>query len=278
VEVTRRPDKEPRVASFGGGKFPTSVALTHRILDLIRTGSPDLPRHTADWLRLQARISGLPEADRMLVETFEAESRWHAAFWGFAGWNAHQTLGLLLTHRMEAQGLEPLGFVATDYALLISGLREIENPAALLDPADLREGFETWLAGNAVMKRTFRGVALIAGLIERNLPGSRKTGRQATLSSDILYDTLVRYDPDHLLLRVTRAEAQRGLVDFGRIEEMLDRIQGRIDHRRPGRVTPFSAPLLLERDRVPVAGAARERLMAEQAARLIEEAGLEELT
>jgi ATP-dependent Lhr-like helicase len=278
VEVTRRPDAQPRVASFGGGKFPTSVALTRRILDLIqRPEDADLPRHTADWLRLQARLSHLPQAERMLVETFHAEERWHAAFWGFAGWNAHQTLGLLLTHRMEAQGLDPLGFVATDYALLVTGLREVEDPASLLDPTDLREGFETWLQGNAVMKRTFRGVASVAGLIEKNLPGSRKTGRQATVSTDILYDTLVRYDPDHLLLRVTREEAQRGLVDFGRIEEMLGRIQGRVDHVRAPRVTPLAAPLLLERGRVPVAGRGRERLMAEAAARLLEEAGIDAL-
>ncbi|TNC70928.1 ligase-associated DNA damage response DEXH box helicase [Rubellimicrobium roseum] len=278
VEVTRRPDATPRVGRFGGGKFPTSVALTRRILDLIRQSSPDLPRHTADWLALQARVSRLPRAERMLVETFEAEDRWHAAFWGFAGWNAHQTLGLLLTHRMEAQGLDPLGFVATDYALLVTGLREVEDPGSLLDPRDLREGFETWLQGNAVMKRTFRGVATIAGLIEKNLPGSRKTGRQATFSTDILYDTLVKYDPGHLLLRVTREEAQRGLVDFGRIEEMLSRIQGRLDHVRAPHVTPLAAPLLLERGRVPVEGRGRERLMAEQAARLLEEAGLEDLT
>ena len=124
------------------------------------------------------------------------------------------------------------------------------------------------------MKRTFRGVASVAGLIEKNLPGLRKTGRQATVSTDILYDTLVRYDPGHLLLRVTRDEAQRGLVDFGRIEEMLGRIQGRIDHVRAARVTPLAAPMLLERGRVPVAGRGRERLMAEAAERLLAEAGL----
>jgi DNA ligase-associated metallophosphoesterase len=59
------------------------------------------------------------------------------------------------------------------------------------------------------------------------------------------------------LLRVTRDEAARGLVDFGRLEEMLGRVHGRIDHRRPGRVTPFAAPLLLERGRVPVEGRGR---------------------
>jgi ATP-dependent Lhr-like helicase len=280
VEVTRRRDREPRVASFGGGKFPTSVGLTRRILVLI--GDPEgwdrLPPHTADWLRLQARLSHLPRGDRLLVETFPAEGRWHAAFWGFAGWNAHQTLGLLLTRRMEEAGLDPLGFVAADHALLVWGLQPLDDPAPLLDPDGLRDGFAAWLDGNALMKRTFRGVATIAGLIERNLPGQRRTGRQATVSSDTLYDTLRRYDPGHLLLRVTRDEALRGLVDFGRIEEMLARVQGRIDHVRLARVPPLAAPLLLERGRVPVEGRGRERLAEAAAARLLAEAGLAELT
>ena len=42
-------------------------------------------------------------------------------------------------------------------------------------------------------------------------------------SSDILYDTLCKYDPDHLMLKITRQEALKGLVDFGRIEAMLEK-------------------------------------------------------
>jgi len=130
------------------------------------------------------------------------------------------------------------------------------------------------LAGNAVMKRTFRASATIAGLIERNLPQSRKTGRQATFSSDILYDTLHKYDPDHLMMQITREEAMRGLVDFGRIEEMLERTKGRVDHITLDRVSPLAAPMLLEVGRVPVVGAARERLLEEETARLMELSGL----
>ena len=124
------------------------------------------------------------------------------------------------------------------------------------------------------MKRTFRNIAQIAGLIERNHPGQRKSGRQATFSTDILYDTLRRHDPGHLLLAVTREEAMRGLVDFARIAAMLDRVGDRIDHLHLTRVTPLAAPLFLEHGKVPVEGAARERLIAETAARLMAEAGL----
>ncbi|HKK35192.1 MAG TPA: DNA ligase-associated DEXH box helicase, partial [Paracoccaceae bacterium] len=161
-----------------------------------------------------------------------------------------------------------------DYALLIQGLREVEDPAPLFDVRGLRDGLERWLGENAVMKRTFRASAVIAGLIERNQPGRRKTGRQATFSSDILYDTLRKYDPDHLMLRITRAEAMRGLVDFDRIEEMCARAEGRIRHVRARSVTPLAAPLLLEAGRVPIRGAGEERLLEEEAASLMAEVGL----
>ncbi len=275
VEVTRAPGRAPKVAVFSGTKFATSTLLTHRILDLFQQPDwPDLPAHTAHWLALQRTVSRLPERNRLLLEAFPHDGREHLCIYGFAGRNAQQTLGLLVTKRMEETGLHPLGFVATDYATLIWGLDPVTDPAPLFDPSTLRDGLETWLSGNAVMKRTFRNAALVAGLIERNFPGKRKSGRQATFSSDILYDTLRRHDPRHLLLDITRQEALSGLVDFGRIEDMLARIGPRIDLVRLDRVTPLAAPLLLEPGRIPIHGAARERLLAEAADHLLATAGL----
>jgi len=274
VEVTRDPGREPKLAVFDGTKFATSTRLSDRILQILNGDWSALPAATQGWLALQAEVSVMPRRDRLLVESFPYEGREHLCLWGFAGRNAQQTLGLLATKRMEERGLHPLGFVATDYATLIWGLDAVLDAAPLLDGAGLREGLEGWLAGNAVMKRSFRSTAQIAGLIERNLPGQRKSGRQATFSTDILYDTLRRHDPGHLMLRITAEEAMRGLVDFGRIEEMLARIGGRIDTHRLERVPPLAAPLLLEMGRVPVQGAGRERLLAEAAERLMAAAGL----
>ena len=178
---------------------------------------------------------------------------------------------------MEAAGLGPMGFVATDYATLIWALDPVQDPSALFDRAGLRDALETWLAGNQVMKRTFRGAAIISGLIERNMPGKRKSGRQATFSSDILYDTLRKYDPEHLMLQITREEAMRGLVDFGRVEHMLDRIGDRIDLVELDRLSPLAAPLFLEPGRIPVKGLGEQRLLAEEATRLMTAAGLEQV-
>ncbi|MFK7875075.1 MAG: ligase-associated DNA damage response DEXH box helicase [Paracoccaceae bacterium] len=275
VEVTRRADKKPKIATFMGTKFATSTQLSERILRMFQQDSwPNLPPHTADWLALQRKLSRLPEPGRLLVETFPHDGRENTVIYGFAGRNAQQTLGLLVTKQLEDDGLNPLGFVATDYATLIWGLDGVPDPRRLFDLARLRSGLDTWLAGNAVMKRTFRASANIAGLIERNTPSARKSGRQATFSSDILYDTLNKYDPDHLMLQITRQEAMRGLVDFGRIEDMVHRTANRIDHIQPGRITPLSAPLFLEPGRVPIKGLAEEKLLEDEAERLLHSAGV----
>ncbi|MEM1430581.1 MAG: ligase-associated DNA damage response DEXH box helicase [Pseudomonadota bacterium] len=277
VEVTRRADREPKIATFMGTKFATSTKLTGRILEILAQDTwPDLPEHTAGWLALQRKVSRMPRADRLLVESFPHDGRQHVCAYGFAGRNAQATLGLIMTQRMEGLGLAPLGFVATDYATLVWGLEPLQDAAPLFQADVLREGFETWLAGNAVMKRTFKASAIIAGLIERNIPrsASRKSGRQQTFSSDILYDTLLKYDPEHLLMQITREEALRGLVDYGRLEEMMARIGGRIDHVTLDRVTPLAAPLFLEPGRIPIEGEGRERVIAAEAEILMAAAGL----
>ena len=275
VEVTRRGGQTPKIATFMGTKFATSTQLSDRILTMMAQPDwPAMPDHTRDWLHLQRQVSHMPRRDRLLIESFPHDGTAHTCAYGFAGRNAMQTLGLLLTQRMESLGIGPLGFVATDYAVLVWSVDPLEDPAPLFQGTDLRAGFETWLAGNAVMKRTFKASAIIAGLIDRQSPGKRKTGRQAAFSSDILYDTLRKYDPDHLLMQITREEARRGLVDFGRIEDMIARTKGRIDHVTLNRVTPLAAPLFLEPGKVPVFGAGRERLLADETARLLAAAGM----
>ncbi len=276
IEVSPAPKRTPRIATFMGTKFATSTQLSARIMELLtrKDGWPDLPAHTARWLELQRSFSALPRPDHLLIETFPHRGQSHSCIYGFAGRNAQQTLGLLLTRRMEEMGLDPLGFVATDYATLIWGLEPLRDPAPLFDEDALTRDCDQWLTGNAVMKRTFRAAATIAGLIQRNSPGQRKNGRQATFSSDILYDTLARHDPDHLLLRITRTEAMRGLVDFARIRDMARRTRGRIDHRHLSRVSPLAAPMLLELGSVRIDGRAQDKLIARETARLMADSGL----
>ncbi|MGA1267457.1 MAG: helicase-related protein, partial [Gemmobacter sp.] len=274
LEGSRAPGREPRIAVYNGTKFATSTVLADRMLGLLADPAP-LPPRPARWVARQAEVSRLPGRERLLVESFPHEGREWLCLYGFSGRNAQQTLGLLVTKALEDAGLRPLGFVASDYATLIWGLDAPAEVAPLLRPEALRAGLDGWLAGNQVMKRAFRGVATIAGLVERNQPAAARSPRARAFSTDIIHDTLRRYDPDHLLLRITRTEALSGLVDFGRVEEMLARVAGRIDLVRLDRPTPFAAPLLLEPGRVPVEGRGRADLARAAAERLLREAGIE---
>ena len=275
VEVSKNATKRPKIATFMGTKFATSTQLSNRILEMFETADwAQFPNHTAHWLEQQRQQSQLPTKDRILVESFAHEGMEHICVYGFAGRNAMQTLGLLLTQRMEEQGLEPMGFVATDYATLIWGLKPLKDAAPLFADNSLQDGFEQWLAGNAVMKRTFKTAATIAGLIERNSPGKRKSGRQTAFSSDILYDTLLKFDPEHLMLKITSEEAMKGLVDFGRITEMMTRTAGKVDLLRLDHVSPLAAPMFLEMGRVPIQGEGRERIIAEETEKLLNSVGL----
>ncbi|VDC24665.1 ligase-associated DNA damage response DEXH box helicase [Pseudogemmobacter humi] len=275
MEVTPTPGREPKIATFSGLKFATSTELSQRMLRVL--ADPDrhaeLPQNIRDWLALQARFSALPRPGTLLCETFPRAGRWHLVIYGFAGQNAHQTLGLLVTRQMEGLGLDPLGFLATDHALMITSLQPVTDVAPLLTTPGLEQGLEDWIAASSLMKRSFRAVATIAGLIQRNRPGARKTGKQATFSSDIIYDTLRRHDPGHILLRATRDEARRGLIDFDRIADMIAR-NPQIGPRALPRVSPLAAPLLLELGRVRLAGEGQLRLAEKMARDLMEEAGL----
>jgi ATP-dependent Lhr-like helicase len=178
----------------------------------------------------------------------------------------------LITKRMERAGMAPLGFVATDYVLGIWSANRPEKIAALFDQDMLGDDLESWMADSSMLKRTFRNVAVIAGLIQRNLPGSEKNRRQVTVNSDLIYDVLRRHQPDHILLRATRHDAASGLIDVGRIAGMLARVRGKIVHMVLSRVSPLAVPVLLEIGRESVRTDTDEEALLAEAEAIIAEA------
>jgi ATP-dependent Lhr-like helicase len=143
---------------------------------------------------------------------------------------------------------------------------------SLFDEDMLGDDLEEWLQESALMKRTFRNCAVIAGLIERRFRGKEKTGRQVTMSTDLIYDVLRRHQPDHILLRAARDDAATGLLDVARLSDMLLRIKGRIVHEALTRVSPLAVPVMLEIGREPIYGQAQDQILAEAAQELVREA------
>jgi ATP-dependent helicase Lhr and Lhr-like helicase len=282
VYVSRTTAEDPKVPAYEGGKFPLSTYLADRVRGIIADPGAwrGLPEQVRDWLEIQKWRSQVPGRRELLVETFPRANKNYLICYPFEGRLAHQTLGMLLTRRLERARLRPLGFVANEYALAVWGLGDIAGRiakgelslAALFDEDMLGDDLEAWLAESALMKRTFRNCAIIAGLIERRFPGQEKSRRQLTISTDLVYDVLRTHQPDHVLLRAARADAATGLLDVRRLGEMLSRIKGRIVHKALDHVSPLAVPVMLEIGREQVYGEAADDLLAETEAELVKEA------
>ena len=281
--VTRTSDPEPQIPSYEGGKFPLSTHLALRVRRMLadpRQWSA-LPEPVGEWLTVQAERSSIPDAGEVLVETFPRGNRHFLVVYPFEGRLAHQTLGMLLTRRLHRLDAHPVGFVANDYALAVWAMSDMAgleragglDLAQLFSEDMLGDDLDAWLAESSLMKRTFRICAVIAGLIERRHPGREKSGRQVTVSSDLIYDVLRKHDPHHILLEAAWADAAAGLLDVGRLGDFLRRIKGRIRYQALDRVTPLAVPVLLEIGQELVyGGGVADAILREAADDLVREA------
>ncbi|HUZ31997.1 MAG TPA: ligase-associated DNA damage response DEXH box helicase [Xanthobacteraceae bacterium] len=282
VYVSRSDAEDPKVPAYEGGKFPLSTYLAARVRAIIAHPQQwrELPPQVREWLEIQQWRSQMPGVQELLVETFPRGNKHYLICYPFEGRLAHQTLGMLLTRRLERARLRPMGFVANEYALAVWGLGDVAQRLqrgelsldTLFDEDMLGDDLEAWLAESALMKRTFRSCAIIAGLIERRFPGQEKSRRQVTISTDLVYDVLRSHQPDHVLLRAARADAATGLLDVRRLADMLSRIRGRIVHKALDHVSPLAVPVMLEIGREAVYGEAADSLLAEAADELVKEA------
>jgi ATP-dependent Lhr-like helicase len=271
VRATSRP---ARIPSYGGSRMPLTTRLAERVRGFLASDTDwhRFPPEVREWLEMQARRSRMPQPGELLVETFPRDGKHYMVAYPFEGWNAHQSLGMLLTSRMERLGLKPMGFVANDYALATWGLEPITDPRPLFSADILRDEFDDWVQGSHLLKRAFREVAVIGGLVERQHPGKRKTGKQVTFSTDLIYDVLRRYEPDHLLLKAAWEDARAKMTDVGRLANLLDRAEGTILHVETARVTPLAVPVLVMIGRESVPQGTVDDALLEEAELLAREA------
>ena len=272
--IVRASKKAAMIPSYMGARLPLTTHLSSRVQELLtdRAGWARFPDDVREWLEMQDHRSRLPKPGELLIETFPHQQLNYMTIYSFEGWNAHQSLGMLLTRRMETRGLKPIGFVANDYALACYSVEPVTDPASLFSADILEEEFFDWVEGSHLLKRAFREVAVISGLVERQHPGKRKTGRQVTFSTDLIFDVLRKYEPDHLLMEAAWADARTRMTDIERLSAILDRASGSMLHVELDRVSPLAVPVLVMIGREHVAQGATDDALLIEAESLINEA------
>ncbi len=264
--IVRAAKKSGVIPSYLGLRLPLTTHLADRVQAMLadRAGWARFPDDVREWLEVQDWRSQLPGPDNLLVESFPHGGRHYTAYYTFTGWNANQSLGMLITKRMEERGLMPGGFVSNDYTLAVWGLKPVSDPRPLLSPEILTHEFIEWVQDSHLLRRAFREVAVISGLVERQHPGKRKSGKQVTFSTDLIYDVLRKYEPDHVLIEAAWADARARMTDVGRLGDLLDTAAERLVHVELDRVSPLAVPVMvmIGRESLPQ-GAVDDELLLE---------------
>ncbi len=267
IEARPVPSGQPKVPAYAGGQMPLSTYLADGVRHVLSTPSVwrRLPAEVREWLKLQQDFSIIPPENTLLIEHFPRRQLRHTVFYTFEGRRANQTLGLLVTRRMERQGLKPVSFTLSDYGLSIVHLEEVGEDAAkaLLSPDILGDDLEEWIMDAAMLRRSFRHVAIVAGLAEQQHTGARTTMRQLAVSTNLIYDVLRRHEPDHVLLTVARRDAERELLDLKRLADMLARFSDRLIYRALDMASPLAIPVITDVRTEQVQGAGVEALLAQ---------------
>ena len=248
VFVKKSKNKESKITVYAGGSLPLSNELSKSVRELIGNKNywKKLPKQIQDWLLYQERQSILPNSNNMVVEIFPYKKRFYTVIHSFLGWNANQTLGFLLLRRMKRAGFRPMGFSMNDYGLAVWSFKKPQNVNALLDNDIVFEEFEEWLQDTPLLKRLFRDIALISGLVEKRIPGSEKTGKQVLFSTDLIYEVLTKYDPKHVLLEAVKEDAMYGFIDGSRLRETLHSMKENIVVKYLDQISPLSLPIILD--------------------------------
>ena len=241
-----------KIPSFKGGNLPLSTHLSKTVRKIFskRLEAVDLPDSLKKWSELQTKFSSFPKENEFLVETFKRKNgkqeKYYMAVHPFEGRNTHQTLGFLILRRIKKLGVQPFGFVANDYSILFSFSKEIEDIDFLFSQDILIEDLYEWLEETPLIKRLFREIAIISGLIYKNLPGNQKTGKQVTFNTDLIYEVLRKHEPHHILLKITTENAKKDLVDLDRLSTFLFRIKNKIKINKLNRASALAFSLLFE--------------------------------
>ena len=241
-----------KIPSFKGGNLPLSTHLSKTVRKIFskRLDAVDLPDSLKKWSELQTKFSSFPKENEFLVETFKRKNgkqeKYYMAVHPFEGRNTHQTLGFLILRRIKKLGVQPFGFVANDYSILFSFSKEIEDIDFLFSQDILIEDLYEWLEETPLIKRLFREIAIISGLIYKNLPGNQKTGKQVTFNTDLIYEVLRKHEPHHILLKITTENAKKDLVDLDRLSTFLFRIKNKIKINKLNRASALAFSLLFE--------------------------------
>lgn len=248
------PDTIPR---WMGGRMPLSSELSAALrIKLEEASRGDFNgremRALRGLLKLQARWSVLPRSDQLLIESISTKTGKQVFLFPFEGRLVHEGLAALFAFRISRDRKITFSMACNDYGIVLQSPSTIPIEEAIGDGLfatdNLRGDILESMNSTEMAKRQFRQIARVAGLIHGGYPGQKKTAKNLQASSNLFFDVFEQYDSGNLLLMQSQREVLQQQLEFGRLQDALDRIgRGQITLQEPPKVTPLSFPLLVDK-------------------------------
>lgn len=258
--VRRSTSRSGIVPRWMGGRLPLSTELSWQVRKLISDASygafdEEEMQFVRPLLDLQARRSCLPEQGQILVERFKSRDGHHLFVYSFEGRMVNEGLANLTAFRLSRLAPATFSIAVNDWGFEILspqpisfGSDSIETFFKGYNYENLGEEITQCLNSAEMARRQFREIARVAGLIFQGYPGASKTIKQVQISSSLLYDVFVDFDPGNLLVRQAQDEVMEKHLEISRMIETLQRLSAsEIVVVDPVKTSPFCMPLMVDR-------------------------------
>jgi ATP-dependent Lhr-like helicase len=252
--------KTTAVPAWAGGQMALSDLLSLQLRQEVSrcaAGELDTPelRALAPLLERQADLSRLPRPGELLVEVCRSREGSHLYAYPFEGRFVHEGLGFLWAWRLARHRRGTLTVSVNDYGFELLAPRGYpfaelveEHGNSLLCAGNLLADLEMAINLSELVRRRFRAIAQVAGLVHTGYPGKARTGGQVQISAALLHDVFSRHEPSNRLLEQARREVLEEQLELGRIAAALERMrQGALVVEHTARPGPLAFPLLAER-------------------------------
>jgi ATP-dependent Lhr-like helicase len=195
----------------------------------------------------QHEFSEIPTADFLLVEELndEKERAIHYFFHSLIGRASNDAVARIVTQRLSK--LRGGNAVATphDYGFVLTvekrqRFTEQEIPA-LLNPEGCELALDESLRQSEMLKYHFRNAAQTGLMVYRNFFNQHKSVRKLQWSSEVIFNVLQQYEPEHVLMREARRDTLRVYIDAEGAQAYLEAQAKRpVRLRQLSRVLPLS--------------------------------------
>jgi ATP-dependent Lhr-like helicase len=208
----------------------------------------------------QHRLSEIPLEGTLLIEELledpnaphtpavAAARPRHYFFHSLIGRAANDALSRVVARRLSA--LRGGNAISTphDYGFVLTVSEHQFFDAAelrqILSPDSFHDDFRAALERSEMLKYHFRNAAQTGLMVYRNHYSERKPLRKLQWSTEVIFNVLQKYEPDHVLLRTARQDtAQGGFLDANAAlayVEHLEKLNWPLRHRQVAHVPPLS--------------------------------------